>query len=62
MGGEDGCEGRFESTIVTNIGQGHLTLILVREMSKKRKGISETSGCGNQLLEKTYVLVCYCYV
>ena len=25
MGGEDGCEGRFESTIVTNIGQGHLT-------------------------------------
>ena len=46
-----------------------LRLILVREilhlarkMSKKRQGISETSGCGNQLLEKTYVPVCYCYI
>ena len=51
---------RFESIIETNIGQGNVTL--VRKMSKKRQGISETSGCGNQLLEKTYVLVCYCYV
>ena len=37
-------------------------LHLARKMSKKRQGISETFGCGNQLLEKTYVPVCYCYV
>ena len=36
MGGEDGCEGRFESIIASNIGQGNFTF--GQENVKEKEG------------------------
>ena len=54
MGKGDGCERNVESNISTNcaivnsVGQGNFTFIF-SEKSGKSQGISETSGCGNQV-------------